>query len=315
MSVRIIGAGLAGLLAGAMLKHKDSQIYEAQADLPNNHSAILRFRSTVVGDVLNIPFKKVSMLKSYAPWMNPVADALAYARKCTGISRNDRSIISAVPETNERFIAPDNLIMQMANRNNPIKYNTRVASKDELLMAGGPIVSTMPMPALMKHLEYPHQPEFHYVHGFNLRARLDKVEAFVTLYIPNPALKFNRVSITGNELIAEYALPGYPSADMLDTMKSCEPMEEAMRALQLLGMGGHIGVIEAELRPQKFAKILPIDDGERKRFIAWATDEFKIFSLGRFATWRPGLLLDDLVNDVRLIDRWLVDGYEVKKHR
>ncbi len=35
----------------------------------------------------------------------------------------------------------------------------------------------------------------------------------------------------------------------------------------------------------------------------WATDNFNIYSLGRFATWRPGLLLDDLVNDIRVIQK------------
>jgi hypothetical protein len=50
-------------------------------------------------------------------------------------------------------------------------------------------------------------------------------------------------------------------------------------------------------------KILPIDEDIRRRFIMWASDNFGIYSLGRFATWRPGLQLDDLVNDVRVIQR------------
>ncbi len=50
-------------------------------------------------------------------------------------------------------------------------------------------------------------------------------------------------------------------------------------------------------------KILPIDEDVRKRFIMWASDKHQVYSLGRFATWRPGLLLDDVVNDVRVIQR------------
>ena len=51
-----------------------------------------------------------------------------------------------------------------------------------------------------------------------------------------------------------------------------------------------------------------IDEELRKDFIYWATDKHNIFSLGRFATWRPGLLLDDLVKDIRLIDKWIDRG-------
>jgi hypothetical protein len=35
----------------------------------------------------------------------------------------------------------------------------------------------------------------------------------------------------------------------------------------------------------------------------WATEKFNIYSLGRFATWKPGLLLDDIVGDVNVIRR------------
>jgi hypothetical protein len=68
---------------------------------------------------------------------------------------------------------------------------------------------------------------------------------------------------------------------------------------------------------QKYFKILPIDNDERKRFIAWATDNFNIYSLGRYATWRPSLLLDDLVQDIRLIEKWglLSDKYDLNQQR
>lgn len=67
----------------------------------------------------------------------------------------------------------------------------------------------------------------------------------------------------------------------------------------------------------KYAKITPIDDEERLSFIHWATDKHGVYSLGRFATWRPKVLLDDLVEDIRLIDRWTGSKnlYEVSKHR
>ena len=58
MTVIVIGAGMAGLLAGSMLRSECESVVEAQPNLPNNHSAVLRFRSTAVADTLNIPFKE-----------------------------------------------------------------------------------------------------------------------------------------------------------------------------------------------------------------------------------------------------------------
>ena len=57
----IYGAGLAGLLAGNILRKYHPKIYEAQSELPNNHSALLRFRTSDVGTACSIPFKRVKV--------------------------------------------------------------------------------------------------------------------------------------------------------------------------------------------------------------------------------------------------------------
>jgi hypothetical protein len=46
--MKIIGAGMAGLIAGHMLRRHSPEIHEAASSLPNNHSALLRFRSDAV---------------------------------------------------------------------------------------------------------------------------------------------------------------------------------------------------------------------------------------------------------------------------
>ena len=60
----IFGAGLAGLLAGNILRKYHPKIYEAQNELPNNHSALLRFRTSDVGTACSIPFKRVKVSKA-----------------------------------------------------------------------------------------------------------------------------------------------------------------------------------------------------------------------------------------------------------
>jgi hypothetical protein len=287
MTIPIIGAGMAGLLAARMLRHRDPVVIEAQDQLPNNHSAVLRFRSPLVGEVLGIPFKRVRVLKGVVPWENPVADALAYSKKCTGTYLSDRSITAETGMV-ERWIAPPDLIERMAEGVN-IKFGHQYG-----FPVGNPkAISTIPMSALMKLLDYPEYKDvtFKSVIGINLRATIRECDAYVSIAVPDPDLPFSRVSITGNELIIE-CQGGFidDRAYILD------------KALRLLGLPHYVSDVEE--RPQPYSKIIPIDEEARRNFIYWSSSlKQRAFSLGRFATWRPGLLLDDLVNDVRFIER------------
>lgn len=314
--MQIIGAGMAGLLAANMLARRRPVVFEQQVSLPNNHSAVLRFGSDKIGDLLGIPFRKVRMMKTYLPWRNRVADGLAYSRKCTGVSRSDRSIASDVFSA-DRWIAPPDLIERMAAEVK-IEFGTSIGFVENRPRKE-PLISTMPMPALMGLLNYPIRPEFKSVEGANLRATIADCDAFVSLYIPDPAFAFNRLSITGNELIAEYAFPNPDEAAealfQLESHEFINPEREIPIIADILGLDPD-QLFDVKIIPQKYAKIQPIDANARKNFMHWATNEFNIFSLGRFATWRPGLLLDDLVQDVRLIERWIEDSrYDMKFHR
>ena len=316
----VAGAGMSGLLAACMLRNECSSILEAQPCLPINHSAVLRFRSTAVSDILNIPFKKVTVMKAIQPWRNPVAEAMAYSVKCNGHA-SMRSISSGMGKV-DRYIAPQNLVQQMANMCSP--QSAGVGAIDfglcldiGLIQGNGePIISTLPMPMLMKMLEWETKSQFRSVSGFNLTCTLQEVEAYCSVYVPEPTHPYSRVSITDNRLIVEIPDPHSQFAeDEFSTRR-----ELHRRIIQDARM--HLGVLgveclhdDIECRRQKYAKILPIDENERQRFILWATEKHNVYSLGRFATWRPGLLLDDVVNDVRVIHR-LANGatqYEAKK--
>lgn len=301
MGYTIIGAGMAGLLAGAMLRSDVALIVEKQKAIPHNHSALLRFRSSVVGDVLGIPFKKVSVLKTVAPWRNPVADALAYSKKCTG-TYTLRSSLSAKAEMETRYIAPDLFISQMAMRiQAPAKFGSDFDFVKYLDTNTNPIISTIPMPALMDVLEYDgERPTFKGAHGGNLNCIVSDADAYATIYVPNPDIAFNRVSLTGNKLTIEY------STTTAEKVTFDERLDLKL-ALSMLGMAGAV-VHNVEVSDQKYSKILATDDALRKRFILWATEKHNVYSLGRFATWRPGLLLDDVVNDVRVIQNISVHG-------
>lgn len=303
MTLIIVGAGLAGLLAGNMLARRNPMVIEAQQRLPNNHSAVLRFRSSVVGDTLGIPFKKVSMIKTALKWSNPVADALNYSAKNTGFYRSDRSISAGELITDDRFIAPPYLIHMMAHPLD-IKFGETCDFRDE----DAQFISTIPMPTLMKLLDYPGREaiNFRWQPGVNYRAKVRDCDAYASLLVPHPSINISRISLTGDELIAE--APGLSAPEDAES--------EILMAANLLGIATD-AVYDIHARQSDYAKILPIPEDERRDFLYWATDRFNIFSLGRFATWRPGLLMDDLVKDLRLIDGWLdrKNRYAAARHR
>lgn len=309
--MNIIGAGMAGLLAGGMIRDQSVSIWESAASLPNNHSAVLRFRSSIVGDALDIPFKKVKMMKTTDPWRNPVADAMAYSLKTNGTA-SLRSVATANGEISERYIAPENLIQELRKRvTGDVFFDIKIGI-DALEFMSRPIISTIPMPVLMKLLKYDEIPKFSYVNGFNINCLVPKSDAYVSLYVPNPYREFNRVSLTGQKLTIEFSFPELTNEDLKIKSDEISNDESAISllildALYCLGMED-CEWQDAKLSMQPYSKILPIDEGERRRFILWASDNFGIYSLGRFATWRPGLLMDDVVNDVRVIRKIIKNG-------
>lgn len=293
--IHIVGAGMAGLLAANMLAPKRPKLFEKQPELPNNHSAVLRFRTSIIGDVLGIEFKKVMLIKSVVTWRNPVADSLAYSLKNTGTSRSDRSVNAGLV-VEHRYIAPADLIGRMA-AGADITYDHNYE-----FGTAGPIISTIPMNTLMRWLDYPgwRQIEFSYTKGTNLHACIADCDAYVSLIFPDPDLPFSRVSITGDDLAVE----GKEELEEMHLNDVC--MQLGIDPSRLSAITRH---------EQPYAKINPIDDNVRRQFMFWATTQRNIYSLGRFATWRPGLLLDDLVQDVRIIDKFINrnDPYLLKR--
>lgn len=294
----VVGAGMAGLLAAAMLRSDCRRVIEVNEQLPNNHSAVLRFRSSIVGDTLGIPFKKVKVLKDTLPWKNRIADALSYSFKTNG-TRTLRSSVSARGNVEERYVAPTDFIGRMEGHvQSEIQYGSFFIPEDN---KSHPVISTMPMPSLMKLLgwKHAHKIKFGYVDGYNINVLLAEVDAYCSLYVPNPDYKFSRISLTGNLMTIEFPR---------QVAEKAEAEEDMKRALKLFGLS-EFDVATWAIKKQQYAKILPIDDDLRKQFILWASQVHSIYSLGRFATWRPGLLLDDVVNDVRVIQRLVNKGH------
>lgn len=298
----IIGAGMAGLLAAAILRDEAQQIIEKQDSLPNNHSALLRFRTTDVADATNIPFDRVSVMKSIAGSIgNPVGDAIAYSLKTNGTGTL-RSSVTANGQIETRWIAPPDFIKRLAAKVMcPIKYGADASGFLDHEQ-NGPVISTLPMPIMMDLLDYKmrgdHTPDFESRSGATLQIKLKNVDVCASLYLPSSEHRAYRASITRDRLIIEYA-----DVDKTIMDHPVKQRDELASILPLFGIPFGQWEGKPEYKVQQYAKIVPIEEKKRRDFIMWASEQHSVYSLGRFATWRPGLLLDDVVNDVRVIQR------------
>ena len=307
--MKIYGAGMAGLLAANMLRRHNPVIHEAQSELPNNHAALLRFRTSKVSDATHIPFVKVQVRKAikYGGELltEPTIPACnEYSLKVTGKAMG-RSVWNLDPAT--RYIAPEDFISQCAASVN-IEYNSSLKDPE-------PCISTIPMPVLMDIVGWKDKPEFKFLPIWSYQLDLgDNFGVYQTIYYADEEDSIYRASITGNMLIAEFTTdPQYMDEDTFrKRMRAC--MDEfGISYTRQTSLNLHDDISTAGIMMQKYGKLLPIDEDIRKEFILAMSDKYQIYSLGRFATWRQ-ILMDDIVDDVKIIEKFITqrDGYSRK---
>lgn len=302
----IFGAGLAGLIAARMLADQHPIVMEQQRQLPNNHHALLRFRSEEVARATNTTFQKVRVIKTVEGWGDPVKDAIAYSLKVTG-KLKARSILDCQPV--ERYIAPPDLISRLASTAD-IRYGTDFEQwSANLLRPHGPIISTMPMPYMMDKFKWADKPAFGKQRGWTLKAEIDPAlepSLSCTIYDVRKPVPYYRASITNGTLMFE----GTGESPYMKNGDESETLELArIWAKQAFGLDVD-AIVSASQHVSSYQKIVELNGREAesaKRFMMWLSSEHSIYSLGRYATWRPKLLLDDIPDDVRVISR-LING-------
>ena len=292
----IIGGGLAGCLAGAL--NPNSQIFEGGPML-DTHKAVLRFRSNKIFRTLGIPFKKEKVYKGI--WHNDKPVSLSpryinlYSRKVSD-KLSIRSISNL--DTVERYIAPADFHDQLRNIcKGRIEYNEPVDTIIQGQMANNEkkpcMVSTLPMFVLAKLAGV----DINISKDKNVKpikvTRLDldiESDVYMTYYYTDPTVNCYRASLEGSQLIIE---------SMFDI--SDEDIKVVMRSFGLTGVNSTVAVKDFE---QHNGKISKMDEEARKEFIFQMTYNHRIYSLGRFATWR-NLVLDDVFDDILVIRRML----------
>lgn len=291
----IIGAGMAGLIAAQHFRPK--LIIESQESLPNNHHALLRFRTDEISKLTRIAFRKVNVTKAvvhdehFLDKLNPYS-CNQYSLKVTG-KITERSIMNIEP--GPRYIAPSDFIGIMAacqEVSGDILYNVKFDMDwySKHVRDSEPVVSTIPMPVMMDIVGWKDKPKFDFFHVWTTSCKITSpnVDVFQTIYFTSINVPHYRASLTGDRLIIE-------SVKQID-----DPDALIEQVIDFFGLP-KIEYTDVENHEQIYGKIVPIDEDIRKEFMYTLTREFNIYSLGRFATWRQ-ILLDDLAKDIRVIE-------------
>ena len=291
----ILGAGLSGLIAAAV--NPQAKVFEAASRDAQSHRAVLRFRTSAVGDAVGIPFRSIRVNKgiwSIGKFHEPtIRLSNLYSSKVTN-GYYDRSIwkIDAV----DRYIAPEDFLLRLIEQvGDRVAWETPVTE----IPADRPIISTIPMNRMLDLTQAKgERPEFKFSPIRVQRFRVKNSDVFQTIYYPSPDTAAYRASITGDLLIVESVDDQrYPPVQMEDILWS-------------FGID-QVDPIDLNHK-QSYGKIAPIDEQFRRFVVESLSQKYGIYSLGRFATWR-NILLDDVLQDLNVIKRLMnADSYTRK---
>lgn len=300
---------MAGLLTANMLRRYIPTVMEAQPELPDNHGALLRFRTEAVQNATGQLFQKVmvnkaikhdgKLLKETNLRLNNM-----YSLKVAGevMGRSSMNL-----ESGYRYIAPDDFIATMARGVN-IEFGKRLTELPDVF--DKQIISTIPMPVLMDVVGWS-KPEFKFLPIWTYKAQIENppTKVYQTIYYPDGDTPWYRASITGNQLIVEYTVE-------LTAGQGHSDANHVLEDFGIYALPGQWILLSTDASPvkyQHYGKLLPIDERERQEFILHMSDKYGVYSIGRFATWRQ-LLMDDIVNDVKVVERFINQRASYKRH-
>ncbi len=291
----IIGAGLAGLMCACAF---EGSIFEAGKAV-QQHRALLRFRDESVSKLTGIPFRAVRVHKEI--WHNGQTfrecsnqHANLYALKVTGNIRG-RSIREL--DTVTRYVAPDDFYQKLIDRHSHrIFWNHPVDGRllKEWNAFGLNTINTAPLHLILDMIREGGADVTHFKFDRKpikvARFELDpaRVDIYQTIYYPGSETPVYRASITGHTMIIE-------------SMGDIQP-RDMVTVFEHFGISETMRASNVELVDQKYGKITDLPRDFREALLYELTRDHRIFSVGRFATWR-NILLDDVATDIDRVAR------------
>lgn len=314
----ILGAGWAGMLAaefwpGAEILERDSDA----RTLTGTTGAFIRCRHPNAALILQAPHRTAQVHRCIATvtWdthtdVQPLDSAL-YARKVApGGALAARSINRCTGGAAElrHILLPEDLVAARQRAGARVHYDTTPEAVAVALRAASPkapVVSTLPMhlvlTALTDSFDAPPAPElFRGRPCYVLETELARCEQDFcwTVYVPSSFTDIARITITGGRAIVEL-VPSKSSAEF-----SAQKIEDAAE----LALFQLFSVAHKDIKQWRWHQVSKFS--ATPEYVAWAREvvyllsvERGIYSLGRAATGRPGVLIDDLYNDCRVINK------------
>lgn len=311
MRVVIIGAGLAGSVASGAFAALNPTNYDKRAPTDEaRHKAVMRLRDANVAKYLGIDVEPVTVWKAVA-WENRLYET-------ADMRMNNQYSYKLYRELGERSLRSLGRVKRWLVEGSPLPRKTHwnhklVGVLDGQLMFetrehDSPVVrevvdydvciSTMPMPMLLKAASIRFTERFEcrpiwVWHGtLHIPSTLHQ-----TIYFPGMDTPAYRVTIQGRKVIIESISDGKIDVDRLmwhfglgsddfDVQPKWDPENQ----------------VKFEMFRQSMGKMVAIDDNARRQYIYELTDRFRIYSLGRFAIWKP-VRADHLVQDIDKIKR------------
>lgn len=303
----VLGAGIAGCVAYHTLKHENIRIVEKRhmSGLIPTHDAIMRLRNPAVADLIGANYKKVTIekgiwFKNRFCFQPTILMNNMYSIKLYG-TLGKRSILK--PGSSERYILKGGFPAPELNYNSVVNIRDgKINLSDGSEMAYDYCISTLPMPNL--YCVIAGRPEgldinFNAKPVFVDRWKLKKPTGLnQTIIYPDPSIPVYRITLQDDILIVEgiEALNWKIVTETMDLIKDSFGIPRAM-----------IGTLNPNSmalgsKKMELGKIIPVDEDSRLKYIMWLTDTHRIFSFGRFATWRS-LRTDHLMNDIKIIKK------------
>lgn len=326
----IIGAGVAGSIAARALASMSPRVFEAgpKRSCLDAHKAVMRLRDERAAMLLGVETEKVQATRQIL-WGGELHESCDvrmnnfYSLKVSGeIHKKSISNVGTVerllirgnvePPENTEFDTALRAIDRVRDASSPkgvhtasfyhprgVNYQETIR---EMILEYDIAISTIPLNKMAEMVGLNTEGASFNVSTISVFTGHLSIDSTVnqTIYVPEPEYKTYRATIEGRKVMFEATEE--PSWDELDYL------------LKMFGIDSNM-IEDPERGTQKAGKMSKIDDTLRRRLIYHLTDEFNIFSFGRFGIWKP-IRTDEMVSDIEVIKRMIrVGAYQVQKER
>jgi hypothetical protein len=325
MKILILGAGLAGSVAAGALSSFKPIMIEARPgrDTPvDGHYAVMRMRSPDIGKYLGCELEKVHAEKwvlwegklydKCTPQMNNLYSYKAYDgeigyRSIMDLGEKERYLLPVRSFSSYHDIRYGEKVVGIGNQDFKRFLTTEAGAGKGNIYEYDILISTIPMPSILEvtGLTY-HSDKFEAFPIYTATFLLKKpTNVYQTIYVPQSDHITTRVTLSGKVVIFESSEDGYcGEEDSIDA--------ECIELLKYFGLSrGHVDSWKFGSQPS--GKMVPIDDSVRRLTIMALTEEYNIYSFGRYALWKP-IRADNLVDDIEKIKRMITLSQERRRY-